>query len=233
MLAFFGVFAWLAWRQTCGDLAAFAFGLMVVAGMQTFSGAFREAYPVSHFLLVALYGLLMSALGQGRGGWPVDAAAAALVVVAAMTLESGLVLAVLAVAGYAAGWRGISRTGLAAIAIVIGGYLALRMGVLHMHSAAVGDWQTGWGVAVLSTSELTARFGGNPLALYAYTVVPSVVSMLLSQPSHGQWTVLDSAQRGEFPPVFLLEMGTSVATTCLIGYYLRRPGAEGRCRSCS
>ena len=224
------LFAWRLGARRWVDVAALAFGLSVLVGMHTFSGMMREAYPVNHFLLVALGALGMSTLAQGRGGGLADAGALLLFGAAVMTLESGLLLAVIACAGYAAGWRGISRWGLTAIALAGFGYLSLRYGVLQMHSATVGSRQTGFGAAMLPVADQMARFGSHPLPLYLYTVVMSVITVLLSQPSHGQWTVAAAMGRGEFPPVFLIEIGTSLATTTLIAWYCAGRGSDGRRR---
>ena len=224
------VFAWRVGARRWVDVAALAFGLSVLVGMHTFSGMVREAYPVNHFLLVALLALGMGTLAQGRPGWLADAGALLLFGVAAMTLESGLLLAVIAGAGYAAGWRGISRRGLAAIALAAAGYLTLRYGFLQMHSATLGSRQTGFGAAMLSVAEQEARFGDQPLPLYVYTVLMSAISVLLSQPSHGQWTVAAAMGRGAFAPVFLIEMATSLTTTALIVWYGFGRGTDGRPR---
>jgi hypothetical protein len=54
-------------------------------------------------------------------------------------------------------------------------------------------------------SDQVARFGAHPLPFYAYNVVMSAVSVLLSQPAAGQWKVAEALQHGRLPPVFLVE----------------------------
>src|SRR5262245_18658562 len=97
------------------DVAALAFGLGVLTGMHTFVGLFRESFPVNHFLLVAIAVLVTFAISRSRGGGFADVAAVAIFAAAALTFESGLLVWPVAAAAYAAGLRGISRRGLAAM----------------------------------------------------------------------------------------------------------------------
>ena len=78
--------------RTWDDFAAAIFALTVFTGLHTFRGLVREAFPVSHFLQVAVLCLLALNLARSRGGWLVDVAAAATFAVASLTLESGLLV---------------------------------------------------------------------------------------------------------------------------------------------
>jgi len=92
------LFALVARPRTWTDVAAFAFALTVLTGLHTFGGMMREAYPINHFLLVAIYCLAVFALAQSRGGRAADVAACACFAIAALTLESGLVTLAVAIA---------------------------------------------------------------------------------------------------------------------------------------
>lgn len=214
------LFAAAARPRTWPDVAALAFALTVLTGLHTFAGMVREAYPINHFLLVSLYGLATMLLAQSRGGLLADIAGCAVFALAALTLESGLLVWVVAAAAYLSGLRGLSRGALVAMTVLGVAYVGLRVGYLGMSPSALGDRQTGFGLGVLSVADEHARFGGAPLLLYAYTVIASAMTVLFSQPSVGVWTALQAWQAGRFTPVYVIELGTSVAATCLLAWHL-------------
>jgi hypothetical protein len=221
------LFVAVAGPRTWGDVTALAFALAVLTGMHTFSSMFREAYPVNHFLTVNTYALAVFGLARSRGGWLADAAAVVCLGIALLTLESGVLVLVVAIAAVVSGSRGISRAGLAAMAVVLVGYAYLRLGYLGMHTAGLGEHATGLWAAQLSPSEQVDRFGANPWPLYAYNVVMSAISVLLSQPTAGQWTVAEAWHDGGLSPVFVVEMGSSALTTALIAWYAFRRDEAG------
>jgi hypothetical protein len=140
---------------------------------------------------------------------------------------------VIAVVGYLAGLRGISRAGLIAMTLVVVGYLVLRVGYLDMHGNTVGERQTGFGTRMLSSADQREQFGSNPLPLYAYTVVGSVLTVPFSQPVVGQWTVVRAWQDGMLIRSYAIEIATSLAATALIVWFLlgrSRPDGPRRYR---
>jgi hypothetical protein len=221
------LFTSLAGARSWPGVAALAFALAVLIGMPTFTGLLREAYPVNHFLLVAIYGLALLAIARSRGGWIADIAAVVVFVAATLTLESGILLLPIALAGYIAGLRGISRWGVAAIVALTAGYIGLRAGYLGMEGAALGERATGFGASMLSSADQIERFSDNPLPLYVYNIAMAAISVVLSQPEMGQWTIVEAWRDGEVPPVFWLSILTSLATTALIGWYLLTRGSTG------
>src|SRR5262245_30310346 len=74
--------------ETWSDFAAAVFALTVFTGLHTFRGTVREAFPINHFLEIVVLCLIAVSLARSRGGWVIDAAAAAVFVVASLTLES-------------------------------------------------------------------------------------------------------------------------------------------------
>lgn len=226
VLLFVGVAAPRTWT----DVTALAFGLAVLTGMHTFSGMFREAYPTNHFLTISTYALATFGLARSRGGWLVDAAAVACLAIALLTLESGVLVFVVAVAAMVSRSRGISRAGIAGMVLVLAGYAWLRLGYLDMRTAGLGEHVTGWWAGRLDPAEQVARFGANPLPLYAYNVVMAGISVLLSQPSAGQWTVVEAWRDNGLSPVFVVEMGSSILTTALIVWYALGRDETGRRR---
>jgi hypothetical protein len=191
---------------------------------------FREAYPTNHFLTISTYALAIFGLARSRGGWFVDAAAVACLAIALLTLESGVLVFGVAIVAAVVGLRGISRAGLAAMALVLVAYAVLRVGYLGMHTAGFGENTTGWWATQLSPSEQIARFGANPWPFYAYNVAMSGLSVLLSQPSAGHWSVIEAWQRERLAPVFFVEMGSSLLTTALIAWYALGRDESGRPR---
>jgi hypothetical protein len=224
------LFVYVARVRSWPDVAALALALTVLTGMQTFTGLVREAYPVNHFLLIALYVLLMLAIARSRGGWIADAASIALFMIGTLTLESGVLLWPIAAAGYMAGQRGISRWGLAGMTAVAIGYVALRVGYLGMEGAQLGERATGFGAGALSSADQIQRFGDNPVPLYIYNVLMAAISVLLSQPESGQWTIVEAWRAGRVTPVFWVSIGSSAATTALIAWSMcgRAPSGHRR-----
>jgi hypothetical protein len=214
------LFGALARPHTWLEVAALAFALTVLTGLHTFAGMVREAYPVNHFLLVALACLVTLALSRSRGGALADALAMACLAFAILTLESGLLVAVIAVTGYIAGRRGISKGALIVMGVIVAGYLVLRVGVLDMHGYDLGERQTGFGTRMLSAAQQKEEFGDNPLPLYAYTIAGSVLTVPFSQPVVGQWTVVRAWQDGQLVRSYAIEIVTSLAATALIAWFL-------------
>ena len=225
------LFTYVARPRDWSGAAALCFALLVLTGLHTFGGMMREAYPINHFLLVAIYCLAAFAIAESRGGVVADIVACTLFVIASLTLESGLVVFGVAVAAYVAGLRGISRRALVAMAILAGGYLVLRVPLLHMTANVVGERQTGYGTEMLTTSELRARFGNVPWLLFGYTILCSLLTVPLSQPVAGQWTAF-APWDPQAPPLFFLnDIGTSAVATAVVVWYLwRRRPPDGRRR---
>jgi hypothetical protein len=86
------------------------------------------------------------------------------------------------------------------------------------------------GTEVLGPEELVTRFGSNPLPIYAYNAAMAGVSVLLSQPVAGQWTMVAAWRKGDLRPVFILQTVSSLGTTILIVWFLISRGEGGRRR---
>ena len=225
------LFTYVARPRDWTGAAALCFAMLVLTGLHTFGGMMREAYPINHFLLIAIYGLAVFAIAGSRGGVVADMAACALFVIASLTLESGLVVFGIALAAYVGGLRGVSRGALIAMAILAVAYVVLRVPVLQMTGNTVGERQTGFGTEMLTTSELGARFGDAPWPLYGYTILCSILTVPFSQPIAGQWTAF-APWDPQAPPLFFLnDIGTSLVATAVVVWYLsRRRPPDGRRR---
>ena len=232
------LFVWVCRARSWTDVAALAAALAILTGMHTFVGLFRESFPVNHYLIVAVSALATFALAQSRPvgndrpytklrGWLVDIAAIVLLVNAALTFESGLLIWPVAIAAYASGLRGISKRGIVLMTIVVVLYAGLRVGYLGKQGAGVGERGTGFGAGALSEEEQIARFGNRPLVLYAYNVTMTATSVLLSQPQIGRFTVVNAWNSGPLPPVFIIQIASSLLTTALIAWYAVSRGSTG------
>ena len=225
------LFTFVARPRDWTGVAALAFAMLVLTGLHTFGVMMREAYPINHFLLIAIYCLAVFAIAESKGGWLADVAACVLFAVASLTLESGLVIAGIALAAYVSGLRGISRRALVAMALLAAGYVILRVPVLHMIGNGVGERQTGFGMDMLNTSQLRERFGATPWLLYGYTILCSLLTVPFSQPVAGQWTAFQPWDPAAPPLFFLNDIGTSlVATGIVVWYMARRRPPDGRRR---
>jgi hypothetical protein len=198
------------------DLAAAAFALTVLTGLHTFLGTVQEAFPINHFLEMTVLCLLALNLSQSRGGWLVDIAAAVVFVAASLTLESGLLVAVVVAAAWLVGWRGVSWRGLALIAVLGCGYLWLRFAMLETGVPALTERAAGYGFEVLEPSQLLERFGADPRPFYLYNVIAAIGSVLFSEPRNGVFEGVRLFRSGAVPPYIWIPVVTSTVTTLAI-----------------
>lgn len=202
--------------ETGGDLAAALFALSVLLGLHTFGNLLREAYPINHFLEVMLFSLVALALAQGRPGWLPDIAAAVLLGVAALIVESGLLIWVVLVAAWLSGMRGVSMRGLALITLVLCGYAYLRFFFIAAGMPNVDERSSAMWLHVLEPAELNRRFGANPLPFFTYNIVTAALSVLFSEPRAGLWRTIAAYQEGTVLPWMLVAVVTSTITTVVI-----------------
>jgi len=168
--------------RTVADLCAAAFALTVVVGLHTFRSTVQEAFPINHFLEIAVMALVMLNLTQARPRLIVDAIALVTFIVASLTLESGLLVWVVAVTAWLLGMRGVSTRGVVAMTVLLAGYFVLRFGVLSVGTPGLIERSAGYFFEVLDPSELERRFGDRLVVFYVYNVVSSALSVLASEP---------------------------------------------------
>lgn len=202
--------------KTSVDFAASAFALCVLLGLRTFRGTVQEAFPINHFLEMVVFCLITVNLARSRGSWWSDVGAAVTFVVAALTLESGLLVWVVALTAWAVGWRGISARGMAALTLLAAGYMYLRFVHLATGVPDLTERSSGFLFAMLEPEELQQRFGAAPAWFYAYNVASSALSVLFSEPSGGIFKATHAWLYDELLPRLTLPVATSVATTALL-----------------
>jgi hypothetical protein len=204
--------------RTAIDFAAAAVALTVLIGLHTFRGTVQEAFPINHFLEIAVLCLVVLNLAQSRGGVWVDVGAALTFAVGALTLESGLLVWFVAVAAWAAGWRGISVRGLSVMTVLLLGYGYLRFVHLATGVPSLTERSSGYLLEVLDPDELERRFGSQPLWFYAYNVLASAGSVLFAEPRSGVFETVSAWLNDRPLRRELLLVATSIVTTGLIAW---------------
>lgn len=222
ILALVLLYTGLVRPRTWRDAAILPLGLAALIGMHTFLGTVSEAFPINTFLTVVLCCLAAANLALMDHRWWVDVLAALLFVVAALTVESGLLVGVIFIGAALAGARGVSRPGLAVVVALLAGYFVLRFGVLSVGSPDLMERSSGYGFRTLEPRELMARFGDSPLWFYAYNVVSSVLTVLVSEPRGGVFRLVYGTTIGDPEPSAIVNVIASVCGTAMIGAYAWR-----------
>jgi hypothetical protein len=202
--------------ESASDAAAAIFALTVLTGMHTFLGFLREAFPINHFLEMAVFALVALNLSLSRGGWWADALAALTFIVAALTLESGVLVWVVVASAWLCGLRGVSTRGVIVVTALLVGYFAVRFWFLETGLPTLSERASGFLLERLEPDELQRRFGESPRLFYAYNVVAAVLSVLFSEPRDGLFVATRAWTRSDVHPWAYLAVGSSVAMTLLI-----------------
>ena len=210
--------------STMTDFAAAAFALVVLTGLHTFRGNVREAFPINHFLEIAVFCLLTLNLALMRPGMVIDALAAVIFVVASLTLESGLLVWVVAVSAWVVGWRGISSRGVALMTILLAGYLYLRFVYLATGMPTAAGRSSGFLFQMLDPPDVDRLFGANPLWFYVYNIGASVGSVLFSEPQSGVFRAIGDWLAGSprLLRVMLPVVTSGITTMVLVWAAMRR-----------
>ena len=198
------------------DAAAAAFALAVLTGLHTFRGTVQEAFPINHFLEIAVFCLVALNLARSRGGRWIDAAAVGVFAAAVLTLESGVLVWVVAAAAWLTGWRGISGRGLAFMTLCLCAYLYARFGYLSTGVPTLAERSSGYLLSILDPPQLEQRFGQRPFLFYGYNVGASVMSVLFSEPQAGVFAAVRAWLDDRVMPRVIIPLVTSLATTAMI-----------------
>jgi len=218
------LFLFLVRPRTPAGAAATAIGLAALIGIHTFEGTILEAFPINAFMTILICCYLAAILALGRPHWWRDIAVAVLFAFASLTAESGLLIAVVVVAAYLAGARGVSRWGIAVIVLLVAGYLALRFAILDIGTPSIRERSSGFGFSVLDPDDLDSRFGQHPVLFYLYNIGTSFLSVLFSEPRAGVWgSTYNLLYRDELsiPPVTNV-IASVLGTLVMLWYAWRR-----------
>lgn len=208
--------------RTLRDAALVPFGLAVLVSLHTFAGTVREAFPINTFMTLMILCLGGAVLSFSAYRWWNDVLAVLLFVIASLTVETGLLLAVIVTGAALVGCRGVSRTGVATVLALLAGYFVLRFGVLDVGSPGLIERSAGFGTRTLDPAELVERFGANPYGFYAYNVVTSAISVLLSEPTGGTFRLVPALIRLDLQPSMVVNLIASGSVTALIGWFAWR-----------
>jgi hypothetical protein len=218
--------------QTLAGAAVVPLGLAALIGIHTFAGAVRESFPLNMFLTVlicsfAAADLALASPPRGFVGrsWR-DVAAALLFVFATLSVESGILVAVVFVAAFLVGARGVSRVGVALQVLLVFGYLILRFSILQIGSPGLDERTSGFGFSRLDGEVLVEKFGNQPLPFYAYNVASSLLSVLVSEPREGVWIATRDFMQGETRVFEVVNVVASALGTALIIRYIWRRRRE-------
>jgi hypothetical protein len=206
--------------RTWHDAAFVPLGLAVLLGSHTFQGTVTEAFPVNTFMTVLLCCVTAANLALATPRWWIDVLALVLFVVAALTVESGLIVWVVFTGAALAGARGVSRVGLALLAALLVGYFVLRFPVLHIGAPGLIERASGYGFHALEPAELVSTFGPNPIGFYLYNIVTSALSVLFAEPRAGMFRLIHGITQGNPNPALLVNVIASTCGTLLIAGFI-------------
>lgn len=205
--------------RTWLDAAAIPLGVAVLIGMHTFTGTVGEAFPINTFLTILLCCFAAAILSLSPPRWWNDVCAIALFVVAALTVESGLLVWVIFVGGALVGARGVSKRALAVLVALLAAYFYARFAWLDVGAPGLNERSSGWGFGMLDPADLIARFGGNPFPFYAYNAITSGLSVLVAEPRAGVFRLVGGFTRGAPETFLLVNVLASTTATVLIGRF--------------
>ena len=198
------------------DLCAASFALVVLTGLHTFRTTVQEAFPINHFLEIVVCTLVVVNLAQARPRLAIDILALIVFAAASLTLESGLLVWVIAAACWIVGLRGISIRGVVLMTVLLGAYFYVRFVSLSVGAPTLAERGSGFLFSVLEPSQLQARFGDRLVVFYAYNVVVSAMSVIFSEPQAGVFVAVRSWLDGNMPPRETIAVASSIVTTALI-----------------
>lgn len=223
VLAFLLLFARALQVHDWVTLAVAPLALTVFVGMHTFLGTVKETYPTNHFLQVAVLSLLALNLAQSKGGLLVDVLLMITFSVAALILESGLLVWVVVVASWLTGMPGVSRRGVLGVTAMLGIYAIVRFGIFGTGLPTVEERSTGFLLEAVSPAQIRERFGDNLWPFYGYNFVSSISSVLFSEPRSGVWVFIRAIRGDQLAPRHAVLLGASLfATGLVISYVVAR-----------
>ena len=198
----------------------FPLALAVLVGHHAFAWTIREAFPVNAYLTNVIFCAVVVNLTLGAYRWWKDVVVVAIVIAAVTSLESGLLVGGIVVAGYLLGMRGVSRAGVGVVLALIAAYFVLRFGVLGTGLPSLIERESSFGFERYSGEELSRIFEGRVHVFYAYNVIASVLGTLFAEPRDGMWRLTRSLLDGSPDPRLLVGVVSSSIATGLIGRYV-------------
>jgi hypothetical protein len=208
------------------DAAAAFVALTVLTGLHTFLGFLREAFPINHFLEIAVFVLIALNLTLSNGGlpragsrgWWVDLLAGIVFAAAALTLESGVLIWVVIMTAWIVGLRGVSTRGLLLVTALLAGYVVLRFWYLDTGLPSLSERTSGFFLERLEPSEIQQRFADRRFVFYAYNIAASALSVLFSEPRDGLLVATRAWRGSDVHPQAYLTVLSSLAMTMVMAW---------------
>jgi hypothetical protein len=198
------------------DWAAYAVALPILVG----TGGFRdnlENLPLNQTLMVMVLALVAIRLLERPWRWWHEPSAWALAIAAPLLKEQGLAVAAVLAAGALAGAPGLTRRSGGAIATA-----AIAYGLWRAEQAAGGPpflQEIGLGFQSLTAVEATARFGDQPLPIYAYNVAASAAHVLFGEPSRGVFAITQAIWSGTAAPSQWIQLCAVTSVTAIVAWW--------------
>jgi hypothetical protein len=212
------IFVSLLRPRTFSDVPLVALAISVLVGSHTFINTIREMTPTSPHLSGTLACAAACALALGdRPRGLRDLTGVVLFLAAVLTIEAGLLVAVVYVAARLCGARGVSDRAIAVTTILAFTYLVVRLIVLD---TGVPARDSGFGFSRLGPHEIQAQFGQFPAMFYAYNVVTSIAGVLFAEPRSGIFELGRAIRDGVVPAWMIINVVASTCGTLLIGAYV-------------
>ena len=215
-----GLFVALLRVRTWTDAAVAPLALASCVGLHTFAGTIREAFPVNGYLTAVDCCLAVAVVAAARPRWWSAACAIGLLLLASLTVESGLLVWVVLVAGFAVGWRGVPRWGIVLATVYVAAYFVARFAWLDIGTPGFEERSTGFGLQILEPAQVIARFGGNPWTLHAYNVAASVGSVLFAEPRAGVFWIVRALRFGPLEPWAIVNVVACSSLTGFIAWFV-------------
>lgn len=223
VLALTVLFARLVRVDTMEGALAAAFGLTALIGNHTFAPMVIEGFPINHFLTVLICCLAVANLIFGAPSLWRDLTVTALFVFATLTVETGLLVWVIGMAGWMVGCRGASRRTALLLSGALLVYFVFRFSMLPAATPPLVERSSGFGFHVLEPAEMAARFDSRPLVFYGYNVLAHAFSVLFAEPKGGVWVLTRGVVEGGLTPGTLIgAVGSTCATLLIVGYSMAR-----------
>jgi hypothetical protein len=174
--------------------------------------------PLSYTIvgMPAVLGIWML-LERPPGAWR-TAAILVLALIAIGFKEQGLVVLPLVAAAW---WlRAPGATGRMAAAAVLMGvvYVAFRL-AYHDERLPLFEQDVGFGFDRMSASDAEARFGSFPIAIFVYSGLSTIGSLLFAEPTEGVFRIAYALREGNALPWHLVHVASSVTLTGVIAWW--------------
>jgi hypothetical protein len=192
-------------------------------GIHTFHEAVYETETNIKLIIPACLFVTVCLSASQPARWK-DAAAILMAFYAFFSNELGLLVWVCVVAGYLVGFRGVSRSAVIVVSVLLLVYLYLRFVHWGVGTPPLTERSSGFGFRRYDPVDLIRMFGRNPYPFYIYNVVVSGLTVLFAEPRFGTFTFIRSLAAPEyrFSPGLALEFVSSTLTTLVMVWYVAR-----------